>query len=136
VGLFGLSLAGQGGQVIAIEESEMACDDFAWNGRDLDNVTLYEGPVEEVLGALDSVRIDMALIDPPRTGAGPEVVQHLARLGVPKLLYVSCDPATLARDARLLTDAGYRLEQVQPVDMFPQTYHVESLALFRLASSS
>jgi 23S rRNA (uracil1939-C5)-methyltransferase len=92
--------------------------------------------VEEVLAALDSVRIDMALIDPPRTGAGPEVVQHLARLGVPKLLYVSCDPATLARDAKLLTDAGYRLEQVQPVDMFPQTYHVESLALFRLASSS
>jgi 23S rRNA (uracil1939-C5)-methyltransferase len=133
VGLFGLSLAGQVGQVLAIEESEMACDDFAWNGRDLDNVTLYEGPVEEVLAALDSVRIDLALIDPPRSGAGPEVVQHLARLGVPKLLYVSCDPATLARDAKLLTAAGYRLEQVQPVDMFPQTYHIESLALFRLA---
>lgn len=136
VGLFGLSLAGQVGQVIAIEESETACDDFAWNGRDLDNVTLYEGPVEEVLAALDSVRIDLALIDPPRSGAGPEVVQHLARLGVPKLLYISCDPATLARDAKLLVAAGYRLEQVQPVDMFPQTYHVESLALFCLASVS
>ena len=149
VGLFGLSLAGQVGQVLAIEESETACDDFAWNGRDLDNVTLYEGPVEEVLAALgegghggyaqtgpsgdDGVRIDMALIDPPRSGAGPEVVQHLARLRISKLLYVSCDPATLARDAKLLLAAGYHLEQVQPVDMFPQTYHVESLALFRLA---
>jgi 23S rRNA (uracil1939-C5)-methyltransferase len=141
VGLFGLSLAGQVGQVIAIEESEAACEDFAWNARDLDNVTLHEGLVEEVLAALagglgqetgpsSGVRIDLAVIDPPRSGAGPEVVQHLARLGVPKLLYVSDDPATLARDARLLVEAGYRLEQVQPVDMFPQTYHIESLALF------
>jgi tRNA/tmRNA/rRNA uracil-C5-methylase (TrmA/RlmC/RlmD family) len=126
------------GQVIAIEESEAACEDFAWNARDLDNVTLYEGPVEEVLAALagprddaePGPRIHLALLDPPRSGAGPEVVQHLARLGVPKLLYVSDDPATLARDARLLVEAGYRLEQVQPVDMFPQTYHVASLALF------
>ena len=141
VGLFGLSLAGQVGQVIGIEESEAACEDFAWNARDLDNVTLHEGAVEDVLAALagpehgdePAPKIDLALIDPPRSGAGPEVVQHLARLGVPKLLYVSCDPATLARDARLLIAAGYHLEQVQPVDMFPQTYHVESLALFRLA---
>ena len=154
VGLFGLSLAGQVGQVIGIEESEAACEDFAWNARDLDNVTLHEGPVEEVLAALgdglgleignhpegtgpsNGQRIDLALIDPPRSGAGPEVVQHLARLGVPKLLCVSCDPATLARDAKLLVAAGYHLEQVQPVDMFPQTYHVESLALFRLAPVS
>ncbi len=155
VGLFGLSLAGQVGQVIGIEESEAACEDFAWNARDLDNVTLHEGAVEDVLAALaagghgqeignhpggtvlsDGGRIDLAIIDPPRSGAGPEVVQHLARLAVPKLLYVSCDPATLARDARLLLAAGYALEQVQPVDMFPQTYHVESLALFRLSQGS
>jgi 23S rRNA (uracil1939-C5)-methyltransferase len=146
VGLFGLSLAGQVGQVIAIEESEAACEDFAWNARDLDNVTLYEGPVDEVLASLEAgsglgqetgpsnrERIHLAVIDPPRSGAGPEVVQHIARLGVPKLLYVSDDPATLARDARLLVEAGYRLEQVQPVDMFPQTFHVASLALFLAA---
>ena len=156
VGLFGLSLAGQVGQVIAIEESEAACEDFAWNARDLDNVTLHEGAVEDVLAALvepggglgqeignhpggtgpsDALKIDLAVIDPPRSGAGLEVVQHLARLGVPRLLYVSDDPATLARDARLLVEAGYRLEQVQPVDMFPQTYHVESLALFTVQRS-
>lgn len=150
VGLFGLSLAGQVGQVIAIEESEAACEDLAWNARDLDNVTLHEGAVEEVLAALGdghgletgpsgletgpsgALKIDLAIIDPPRSGAGPEVVRHLARLGLPKLLYVSDDPATLARDAKLLLQAGYTLEQVQPIDLFPQTYHVECLALFTL----
>lgn len=132
-GLFGLSLAGQVGQVIGIEESESACEDFAWNARDLDNAVLHEGPVADVLATLGrEQRIDMAIIDPPRSGAGPEVVAQLRRLRVPKLLYVSCDPATLARDARLLLDAGYQLRQVQPVDLFPQTYHVECLALFEL----
>ena len=134
VGLFGLSLAGQVGEVIAIEEAEAACDAFAWNGRDLDNVTLHQGLMEDVLAALENERIDLALIDPPRSGAGPEVIQQLARLGVPKLLYISCDPATLARDAKLLVAAGYTLEQVQPVDMFPQTFRVESLALFRFTA--
>jgi 23S rRNA (uracil1939-C5)-methyltransferase len=143
VGLFALSLAGRAAQVIGIEESEAACEDFAWNGADLDNVVLYEGPVAEVLAALNEAgnggsepafvtRIDAAIIDPPRSGAGPAVVRELRRLPVRRLLYVSCDPATLARDARHLLEAGYRLVQVQPIDLFPQTYHVESLALFQL----
>ena len=137
VGLFGLSLAGQVGQIIAVEEAEAACEDFAWNARDLDNVLLHEGALEEVLATLDGdQRIDMAIIDPPRSGVGPEVVEQLARLAVPKLLYVSDDPATLARDAALLLAAGYHLEQVQPVDMAPQTYFVESLALFRLTAGA
>jgi len=90
-----------------------------------------------VLAALDAdQRIDMAIIDPPRSGAGPEVIDQLARLAVPKLLYISGDPATLARDALLLLAAGYHLEQVQPVDMVPQTYFVDSLALFRLTASA
>ena len=136
-GLFGLSLAGQVGQVIGVEESEAACEDFAWNARDLDNVALHEGPVADVLATFDlELAIDAAIIDPPRSGAGPEVARQLRRLRVPKVLYASCDPATLARDARLLIEAGYRLEQVQPVDLFPQTYHVESLALYRLAAAA
>ncbi|MEA3338319.1 MAG: 23S rRNA (uracil(1939)-C(5))-methyltransferase RlmD [Chloroflexota bacterium] len=131
VGLFALTLAHQVSQVIAIEQSESACEDFAWNGHDLDNVALFEGSVAEVLAALDQTQhCEIAIIDPPRSGTGREVIEHLHRLGIRRLLYVSCDPATLARDTLLLTDAGYKLRQVQPVDMFPQTYHIESLALF------
>ncbi|MEZ4769703.1 MAG: 23S rRNA (uracil(1939)-C(5))-methyltransferase RlmD [Caldilineales bacterium] len=133
VGLFSLSLARHVGQVIAVEESWVACEDFAWNGRDVDNVALFEGPFAEVLETFDAdERIHLAIIDPPRSGAGEAAVAQLARLGVPRLLYVSCDPATLARDARLLVEAGYALQQIQPLDMFPQTYHIESLALFTL----
>ena len=69
-------------------------------------------------------------MDPPRAGCSSEVLQELIRLSAPKLIYVSCDPAALARDARRLVEAGYRLETVQPVDMFPQTYHIESVSLF------
>lgn len=140
VGLFGLSLAGRVREVVGIESSPDACDDFAWNARDLTNASLFEGPVAEVLAALPApgedrlsefpARLDIAIIDPPRTGAGSEVVSHLRRLNVPRLLYVSCDPATLARDARLLLASGYNLRSVQPVDLFPQTFHIESLALF------
>jgi 23S rRNA (uracil1939-C5)-methyltransferase len=139
VGLFALSLADDAGLVIGIEESEIACEDFAWNGRDLDNVALYEGPIADVLASMVSAgpeadslveRIDIALVDPPRTGMGQKVIQLLAQLEVRRLLVVSCDPATLARDTKHLLEAGYHLHQVQPVDLFPQTYHVESLALF------
>jgi 23S rRNA (uracil1939-C5)-methyltransferase len=70
------------------------------------------------------------LLDPPRSGAGKEVVAEIVRLGPQRVVYVSCDPATLARDARHLTQSGYVLVTVQPLDLFPQTHHIESVALF------
>jgi 23S rRNA (uracil1939-C5)-methyltransferase len=73
---------------------------------------------------------DAAVVDPPRTGLEADVIQALEELAVQKLIYVSCDPATLARDARQLQGHGYRLIDVQPVDMFPQTYHIECVARF------
>lgn len=131
VGLFALNLARQVGQVIAVEESWTACEDFVWNARDLDNVALFEGPAAEVLATFDpGERIHLAIVAPPRSGVGPQVAQQLARLAVPRLLYVASDPATLARDAKPLLAAGFALKQVQPIDMFPQTYHVECMALF------
>jgi 23S rRNA (uracil1939-C5)-methyltransferase len=118
--------------VIGIEASPSACEDFAFNAGDRPNVTLHEGAVEEVLPALraQGQRVDVAVMDPPRAGAGPEVIRELAALGPRRIVYVSCDPATLARDAVLLTAAGYRLTEAQPVDLFPQTFHVETAALW------
>jgi 23S rRNA (uracil1939-C5)-methyltransferase len=82
-----------------------------------------------VLPDLD-MAIDAAVVDPPRAGLDRFALDALIERAPARLVYVSCDPATLARDAKRLTAAGYHLAEVQPVDMFPQTYHVESVALF------
>ncbi len=131
VGLFGFSLAEEVGLVVGIDASESAMEDAAFNAQELglENVALHEGPVEEVLEALWEPA-DLAVMDPPRAGAGKTVCEHLRRLRVRRLAYVSCDPATFARDATYLTALGYRLRVVQPVDMFPQTYHVETVSLW------
>jgi 23S rRNA (uracil1939-C5)-methyltransferase len=71
---------------------------------------------------------DIILVDPPRSGMHPKVVQRVAHLSPSRIVYVSCDPATQARDIRSLSDAGYRLEYLQPVDLFPHTSHVETIA--------
>ncbi len=129
VGLFGLTLAEDFGYVIGVEAHPGAADDFWHNARDLENVELLEGPAEAALAEIEQ-SVDVIVLDPPRAGAGEEVVAGMVRLSPRRIVYVSCDPATLARDARYLVDAGYRLDSVQPLDMFPQTYHIESVALF------
>jgi 23S rRNA (uracil1939-C5)-methyltransferase len=129
VGTFALSLADKVGHVIGIEEDASAVADALLNAAELANVEFIEGNVEALLSQLDR-RIDLAVLDPPRQGCKPEALAALIELAPRRFVYVSCDPATLARDARRLTDGGYQLVEVQPVDMFPQTYHIESVALF------
>jgi 23S rRNA (uracil1939-C5)-methyltransferase len=129
VGLFGLALAGQVGRVIGVEADPSAAADFGHNALGLDHVTLIEGKVQGTLPRLEDP-VDLVVLDPPRSGAGKRVVHEIAQLGPRSIAYVSCDPATLARDAGDLTRAGYQLQTVQPVDLFPQTYHIESVALF------
>ncbi len=129
VGTFALSLADQVGHVIGIEEDAGAVADARLNATELTNVEFIEGSVETFLPQLDR-RIDLAVLDPPRQGCKPEALAALIELAPRRIVYVSCDPATLARDARRLADGGYQLVEVQPVDMFPQTYHIESVALF------
>ena len=132
VGLFSLALADSVGQVIGIESSPSACEDFALNAGAADNVSLHEGAVEDVLPTLrdQGQPADLVLLDPPRAGAGPEVVSHLAAMNPRRIVYVSSDPAALARDAVHLAAAGYCLAEVQPLDMAPQTAQVDSVALW------
>lgn len=128
VGLFTAFIAERADFVLSVESYPPAVTDADENLADLDNVELVEGPVEDVLADLDGP-FDAVVVDPPRTGLSNEVIDELGRLAAPLIVYVSCDPATLARDARKLAGHGYRLGQVQPLDMFPQTYHVESVAV-------
>ncbi len=129
VGLFTTHLAGQAGLVVGIESAPAAVADLLENTAGFENVEIIEGPVEAVLPELD-VPLDAAVVDPPRAGVDRFALDALVERHPARLVYVSCDPATLARDAGRLARAGYRLVEVQPVDMFPQTYHVESVALF------
>jgi 23S rRNA (uracil1939-C5)-methyltransferase len=129
VGLFTAHLAERASLVIGIEVAPSAVDDLLENTAGFDNVDVIQGPVEAVLPDLDT-SIDAAVVDPPRTGLDRFALDALVAHHPSHLVYVSCDPATLARDAKRLTAAGYCLVEAQPVDMFPQTYHVESVALF------
>ncbi len=130
VGLFTAFIAERAGLVLSVESYPPAVSDAEANLADLENVELVEGPVEAVLEDLAGP-FDAAVLDPPRTGLSDAVIRELGRLAIPLLVYVSCDPATLARDIRQLAGRGYHLVDVQPVDMFPQTYHVEAVAVLR-----
>jgi 23S rRNA (uracil1939-C5)-methyltransferase len=129
VGLFTLPIAEVAGLVVGVEAAPAAVADLLENCAGLDNVDVIEGPVEAVLPELD-VPLDAAVVDPPRAGVDRFALDALVERRPARLVYVSCDPATFARDAKRLVRAGYRLVEVQPVDLFPQTYHVESVALF------
>jgi 23S rRNA (uracil1939-C5)-methyltransferase len=134
VGLFSLFLAERAQHVWAIESAPSAIADARANAEmnGAENITILEGQVERVIDRLvrTGERIDVALVDPPRAGCDPRVLRAIQELAPRALVYVSCDPATLARDLRLFCDPGaYRLNWVQPVDMFPGAAHIECVAL-------
>ena len=130
VGLFSAFLAQKGVRVVAVEESPVACADFENNLAEFDHVELYEAPVEVALPAIHT-HPSAVIVDPPRVGLSLEAIKQLIILSSPLLVYVSCDPATLARDGQRLVKAGYQLERCTPIDMFPQTYHIETLSIWR-----
>lgn len=132
VGLFSAFFAERVGRLIGIESSASACEDFSVNLDEFSNVDLYEAPAEDVLPSLD-VRADVVIVDPPRAGLDKRVLQAILKIGPRQLAYVSCDPSTLSRDAAHLIVGGYRLMQVTPFDLFPQTYHIESISFFEKA---
>jgi 23S rRNA (uracil1939-C5)-methyltransferase len=130
VGTFARLMSSQVGAVIAVEESASAVRDARWNLRDVDNVSLLQGKAEELLPELPQ-RLDGLVIDPPRAGCRPPVLDALLTRRLPRIVYISCNPATLARDLAYLclAHSDYSVVSVQPLDMFPQTAHIESIAL-------
>jgi len=129
VGLFSAFLAPKCERVIGIESSPSACEDFSFNLDEFAHVELYEGLAEEVIPYLEA-KPDIVLVDPPRAGLEKRVVDGILKLNPQVVAYVSCDPSTLARDAKRLIEGGYKIKQVTPFDLFPQTYHIESISLF------
>jgi 23S rRNA (uracil1939-C5)-methyltransferase len=127
VGLFSAFLAPNFGRLVAVEEAPSAIVDFTDNLDEFEHVELYETTAEIALSNLD-LDPDVILVDPPRAGLGRTVVDLILKLKAPMLAYVSCDPATLARDAKQLASGGYVLKEIVPFDMFPQTYHIESIS--------
>jgi 23S rRNA (uracil1939-C5)-methyltransferase len=128
VGTFAKVLAKDVVEVIAIEVAASSVADGRHNTAGMPNVRWIEGEVERVLPELD-IRPTAVVLDPSRQGCAPQVLHALIEAAVPRIAYVSCDPATLARDLRVMVDGGYQVEHVQPVDLFPQTYHIENVAL-------
>jgi 23S rRNA (uracil1939-C5)-methyltransferase len=131
VGTFALLLAPLVREVIGIEEARSAVRDAEHNAREVANVRFIQAKTEEALPAL-TVHPDAVVLDPARVGCHPAVLHALLDLCPDRIVYVSCDPTTLARDLRILVDGGYHLDEVQPLDMFPQTYHIECVATLGL----
>jgi 23S rRNA (uracil1939-C5)-methyltransferase len=125
-GLFSVPLARSFAQVIAVESSQTSQSDLAYNSPA--NVRPVRATVEQYLkDAPHKLLPDLVVLDPPRSGLGEGVVRGLAGVKAPRITYVSCDPSTLARDLGGLLKAGYRVEQAHLVDLFPQTFHLETV---------
>jgi tRNA/tmRNA/rRNA uracil-C5-methylase (TrmA/RlmC/RlmD family) len=137
VGLFAAGLAADGAQVTAVEDNPWAAADARENLADR-TVEVVEADVETFVAdrATGGGTVDLVVLDPPRSGAGTHLTAALTELGAPVIVYVSCDPAALARDARVLADRGWRLDTAVPVDQFAQTAQIETVARFLPAGST
>lgn len=132
VGLFSKFFADKYQKVIGVESSPSACEDFVFNLDEFENIDLYEGTAEEILPKLSNQinTLTHVILDPPRAGIDKHALDAIINIKPQVIAYVSCDPSTLARDAARLINGGYQLKQVTPFDLFPQTYHIESISIF------
>lgn len=135
IGSIGLSLAGKVRQIIGIEEIPEAVADAEFNQKlnKMSNISFQIGRVEDKLPALISQhKFSVVVLDPPRKGVDEPSLAAVAEQKIPLILYVSCNPMTLARDVRILMDKGYRVDAITPFDMFPQTWHIETVVKLSL----
>jgi 23S rRNA (uracil1939-C5)-methyltransferase len=136
IGTLSLAAARDAGGVTAVEENPKAVTlgRLAARINGVSNVEFLTGRVETVLRKVRLGEHDAVLADPPRAGFEQAAVAELMRLGPARIAYVSCEPSTQARDVALLIRAGYRVRRAAIVDMFPQTYHIESVVLLERAA--
>ena len=129
VGLFTIPSAKRFANVVAVEENPVAVDFAKKNiaSARLTNVRLVESSVGKFLSENQKKRLDFILIDPPRSGTEKQTIPAIARLKPAHISYVSCEPSILARDLRVLLDAGYKIDAITALDLFPQTHHVETV---------
>src|SRR5690349_21744253 len=139
IGTIGLSLAARAREVIGVEIVEPAVADAIENARinDVTNARFYKGDIRLAMRDLveEVGKPDLALVDPPRAGLSQKVVRRIVEAAPKRIVYVSCNPTTLAPNAAQLVEAGYELKRVRPVDLFPQTPHIECVALLEAGPS-
>ncbi len=133
-GFFTLPLARRFAKVEAVETNSAAVRDLRANcaAEKIENVKIHKAATAEFLAAYDGPKPDAIVLDPPRAGLGQAAGKRLAEIGAATVVYVACDPPTLARDLAVLGGKGYRMEKVFMVDLFPQTFHIESVVILRL----
>lgn len=132
-GSISLFLAKHSKKVFGIEVIKEAVHDGLVNAKlnNIENFNFKEGKVEDILPkVLAKNEVDLVVLDPPRKGCEEHIFDSISENNVKKIVYVSCNPSTLARDAKLIYQSGYKLTKFQPVDMFPHTYHLETVCLF------
>jgi 23S rRNA (uracil1939-C5)-methyltransferase len=133
VGLFARKLSASFDHVIAVESSPLALPGLQTNLHGTSASAVQASTLNFLRGPAKKEKPDLIVVDPPRIGLGPEVTSMLAMVGAGRITYVSCDPATLARDLRALLSSGYTIERVTLADLFPQTFHLETVVHLRLS---
>jgi 23S rRNA (uracil1939-C5)-methyltransferase len=140
IGTISLFLANKCKKVMGVEIVPEAIEDAKKNSElnNIDNTEFYVGKAEDVITDKynDGVRADVIVVDPPRKGCDKELLDTIIKMEPEKVVYVSCDPGTMARDIRVLGEGGYRVMEIQPVDMFPQTVHVETIVRIQRKESA
>ena len=135
VGTFGIMLNKKFKKIVGIEQSYSAVIDAKSNIKNLDNYEMIIGNSEEIISAIKP-KIDLLILDPSRKGCDEKLIQNLILEPVKNIIYISCDPKTLARDLSMLTqNCIYEIRSINPIDLFPNTHHVESISLLTLKNN-
>ncbi|HTB98833.1 MAG TPA: 23S rRNA (uracil(1939)-C(5))-methyltransferase RlmD [Terracidiphilus sp.] len=133
VGLFAHKLAGSFAKVEAVESDPAALPGLTANLKGTSGTAVRSDTLQFLRQRVGKARPELIVVDPPRTGLGKDITQLLAEVAAPELVYISCDPATLARDLKMLLAAGYKIGSVTLADLFPQTFHMETVVTLQRA---